>query len=194
MKILFAFLLLSFASFAQSTYHNDLEKARAQHQIDFPKEVLDSTELASFQGICYYPIDTNFKVQAHFKRVRGKAFVMPMSKARTVYYKQYGELTFRINDTLCTLKVYQNLSLKGNPEYKDYLFLPFKDATTAISTYGAGRYLDVYKTKGKIWMIDFNKAYHPYCAYSDRYSCPIVPSENTISPAINAGECYENHH
>lgn len=194
MRILFAFLLISFASFTQSTYHIDLEKARALHQVDFPKEVLDSSELVSFQGICYFPIDTNFKVQAQFKRVRGKAFVMPMSKARTVYYKQYGELTFRINDTLCTLKVYQNLSLKDNPEFKDYLFLPFKDATTAITTYGAGRYLDVYKTKGKIWMIDFNKAYHPYCAYSDRYSCPIVPSENTILPAIKAGECYENHH
>lgn len=194
MRILIIIILFPFFTLAQSNYHLDLENERAQHQKDFPKEVLDSSELLSYQGICYFPIDTNFIIQAKFKRIKGKAFAMPMSKARTVYYKQYGELTFQINDTLCTLKVYQNLSLKDNPEYKDYLFLPFKDATTAKSTYGAGRYLDVYKSKGKKWMIDFNKAYHPYCAYSDRYSCPIVPESNTISPAIHAGECFEDQH
>jgi hypothetical protein len=41
--------------------------------------------------------------------------------------------------------------------------------------------------KENIWTIDFNKAYNPYCAYNHNYSCPIVPLENDLEIAINAG-------
>src|SRR5690606_16153988 len=73
---------------------------------------------------------------------------------------------------------------------KGTLFLAFGDKTSAAETYGAGRYLDLKKVpKGsKTITLDFNKAYNPYCAYSDNYSCPFPPPENLLEVAINAGE------
>ena len=139
-------------------------------------------------------MNQSFIVEADFVKEVGPAFVMPMSKERTVYYRKVGHLSFKINDTLCKLNVYQNLDLAGKKEYKNYYFVPFKDGTTGVSTYGAGKYMDCYfSKKAKKIKLDFNTSYHPYCAYSDRYSCPIVPAENRIPVAITAGECYVSH-
>ena len=195
MKATLFFVMISFVSgvFAQEDYRSQLEKEREKAQLEMLFEVLDSTERKTFTGICYFPIDTTLIVQAEFHRKKGRKFLMPMTKARDVWYRQYGTIQFLIRDTLCSLVVYQNLSLKKKKEYRDYLFLPFRDGTTAISTYGAGRYIDLHKGKSNTITIDFNKAYHPYCAYSARYSCPIVPQENTVIPAITAGECYVHH-
>lgn len=196
MNKIIVILSLLFAPFlfGQNPYSDSIQKARHLHQMEFVAEVLDSSEAAHFKGICYFEIDTNFIVNATFKREKGKKFQMPMSKERIVYYRKYGTLTFVKNDTTCVLTVYENLSLKGIKEYKNYLFLPFKDKTSGYTTYGGGRYLDVYKSKESSWKLDFNASYHPYCAYSTRYSCPLVPSENKISVEIRAGECYEGDH
>jgi uncharacterized protein (DUF1684 family) len=180
-------------SLQAQTYTEKLETERMANNLEMLMEVLDSAERKTFEGICYFPVDTSYIVDATFTRKKGKKFAMPMTKARTVYYRQYGTLTFRIHDTVCQLNVYENLALKGSKAHKNYLFLPFRDGTTAISTYGGGRYLDIEKSKSKTWKIDFNKAYHPYCVYSHRYSCPIPPAENTVAPFINAGECYVSH-
>jgi uncharacterized protein (DUF1684 family) len=75
-------------------------------------------------------------------------------------------------------------------EYKNYLFIPFTDATSGTHTYEGGRYIDISIpeiTDNKI-IIDFNKAYNPYCCYTPGYSCPIPPKENALTIAINAGE------
>ena len=61
------------------------------------------------------------------------------------------------------------------------------DKTNGKESYGGGRYLDLEIPEDKIIILDFNKAYNPYCAYSDRYSCPIPPIENHLDVAINAG-------
>lgn len=186
-------ILLAGKVSAQNDYVTRLEQDRLDAQLEMLFDVLDSTERKTFEGICYFPVDTTLIVHATFERKKGKKFVMPMTKARTVWYRQYGVLHFTIRDTACSLVVYENLDLKKNKEFRDYLFLPFRDGTTAVSTYGAGRYLDIRKNKSKTWTVDFNRAYHPYCAYSHRYSCPIVPSENTIEPTVTAGECYVPH-
>jgi len=185
-------LISSFLVKAQ-TYEEKLAIQRTANNLEMLVDVLDSAESSSFEGICYFPIDSNYRVVATFKRKKGKKFAMPMTKSRLVYYRQYGVVTFTIHDTVCSLVVYENLSLKKKKEFKNYLFLPFRDGTTAISTYGGGRYLDLEKSTGTSLLIDFNRAYHPYCVYSARYSCPIPPAENTIAPMISAGECYTPH-
>jgi len=72
------------------------------------------------------------------------------------------------------------------------LFVPFKDATSGKETYGAGRYLDLEpgrdRTQGEKWILDFNQAYNPWCAYSEAYNCPFVPTENWLEAPIYAGE------
>ncbi len=78
-----------------------------------------------------------------------------------------------------------------DPKYKDYLVLLFSDATTGKETYEAGRYIDFTTgdIKNNMLVIDFNKAYNPYCAYEKgKYNCPIPPIENKLSIAITAGE------
>lgn len=192
--ILLASLLFSEASFAQKTYIDSLTHEREKHENEFLSKVLNEEERKIHPEICYFPISTSFIIEADFVKEVGEAFVMPMSKERTVYYRKMGYLTFKVNDTVCKLNVYKNLDLAGNKAYKNYYFVPFKDATTGISTYGAGKYLDCYfNKKAKKVKLDFNTSYHPYCAYSDRYSCPIVPAENRIPVAIPAGECYVQH-
>ena len=69
------------------------------------------------------------------------------------------------------------------------LFLAFADVTSARETYGAGRYLDIKKIPGATSIeLDFNKAYNPYCAYNENYTCPLPPKENFLKVAILAGE------
>ncbi|MDR0801959.1 DUF1684 domain-containing protein [Fluviicola sp.] len=193
-----AFTILFLASgkgcFSQLSYADSLTKERRKNEAEFLSKVLNEEERKIHPEICFFPIDTNFIITADFIKETGPAFVMPMNRERTVYYRKAGYLLFKINDTLCKLNTYQNLELAGKKEYKNYYFVPFKDATTGFFTYGAGKYLDCYfSKKAKKVKLDFNTSYHPYCAYSDRYSCPIVPKENRIDVSVTAGECYVSH-
>jgi TonB family protein len=77
-------------------------------------------------------------------------------------------------------------------EHADHLFFPFTDETNGKETYGGGRYLDLRIPKsGDDIVIDFNMAYNPYCAYSSRYSCPIVPADNQMNIEVPAGVKYQ---
>jgi Uncharacterized conserved protein len=192
--ITFAILISTGLSLAQNSYADSLTQERKKHEEEFLSKVLNEEERKIHPEICFFPVNTSFIVEADFVKEVGPAFVMPMSKERIVYYRKVGYLSFRINDTLCKLNVYENLDLAGRKEYKNYYFVPFKDGTTGLSTYGAGKYMDCYfSKKARKVKLDFNTSYHPYCAYSDRYSCPIVPAENRIPVAITAGECYVSH-
>ena len=77
---------------------------------------------------------------------------------------------------------------------EERLFIPFKDATTGKETYPAGRYLDMESGTGQMpdgkWILDFNNAYNPWCAYSTDYACPLTPQENILEVEILAGEKY----
>jgi len=68
------------------------------------------------------------------------------------------------------------------------LFLPFADATSGHETYSAGRYIDPHMLPDGRVEVDFNYAYNPYCAYNERWSCPLTPAENRIKVEVRAGE------
>jgi uncharacterized protein (DUF1684 family) len=119
-----------------------------------------------------------------------KQFEMPTHSGKTKLYRQYGLLTFKVKNKACSLQVFQSQTLIKDTKYKDHLFVPFTDLTTYEQTYGGGRYIDLSLAEvqaGKI-IIDFNKAYNPYCAYAEGYNCPIPPRENRLPVAIKAGE------
>ena len=67
------------------------------------------------------------------------------------------------------------------------MFLPFTDAGNGDESYGGGRYIELRIPEKDTIIIDFNKAYNPYCAYNHKYSCPIPPIENNIPIEIKAG-------
>ena len=101
-------------------------------------------------------------------------------------YLEYAYATFRLNDTSNKLLI---LEVAESGPYRGTLFLAFADETSTFETYGGGRYLDVEKTPGATSItLDFNKAYNPFCAYSDGFSCPLPLRENVLNVAIKAGE------
>jgi uncharacterized protein (DUF1684 family) len=85
---------------------------------------------------------------------------------------------------------------KSGPR-EERLFIPFRDGTCGKETYGAGRYLDLepaeHLTDEGKWIVDFNEAYNPWCAYSEDYACPFVPPENRLRVPVRAGERNYEH-
>ena len=155
---------------------------------DSNQSPLDSTDLKLFTSLHFFEPDYNYRVEAKFiKAENEKHFKMPTTTDRMPEYIKYGELHFNVSGAELQLSVYQNVELVKKEEYKDYLFIPFTDLTNGFETYGGGRYLDIRYSNEQIFVLDFNKAYNPYCAYSGRWSCPIPPEENHLNIEINAG-------
>ncbi len=149
---------------------------------------LTPEDLEEFTSLDFYPVDTGYRITARFVRTKGeKPFAMPTSTDRKPRYVKYGEAHFELNGKKHVLSIYKNLEIAGVEEYKDHLFLPFTDLTNGFGTYGGGRYLDLITPESDTIMIDFNKAYNPYCAYNYKYSCPIPPEENRLDAEIRAG-------
>ena len=189
-KLLIFFLLCTNLTFSQ---HN--EKAVLEYQKELNESYLNiettplkEDELKDFKGLNFYPYNEKFVVKAILERLKNQpVFKMPTSGKNQPNYKRFGILHFTINDQKFQLEVYQNIDLIKKKAYKKHLFLPFIDETSGNETYGAGRYLDIEIPKGKEIVLDFNKAYHPYCAYTIGYSCPITPDVNFLKTEILAG-------
>ncbi|MBK9485971.1 MAG: DUF1684 domain-containing protein [Chitinophagaceae bacterium] len=139
----------------------------------------------------FFPINKEYHVSAYFERIYDTVgFTMNTSAGTVKYYYKYGRLDFMIDGKECLLYVYQGKDLMQTEQYKDYLFVPFTDATTGNESYGSGRYLEFYKKdiENNSVQLDFNKAYNPYCAYATGYKCPVPPRENRLTIPIKAGE------
>lgn len=150
---------------------------------------LSKKDLKNFTTLDFFPIQPKYRVNAVLtKTPDAPLFYFPTTTERTAVYEKYGTIIFHIDDQEFSLAIYKDT--EANTAYKDNLFLPFLDASNGVSTYQGGRYVDVLVTdvtpEGTI-EIDFNTAYNPYCAYSDKYSCPIPPKENYIAIEILAG-------
>jgi uncharacterized protein (DUF1684 family) len=140
----------------------------------------------------FYPVNEIYRVTARFEKVEnGSWFNMPTSARLNKVFRVVGKVHFTVRDTAVTLNLYQSQQLMAVEKYKENLFLPFTDLTSGEETYSSGRYIDLElkDIRGDRIVIDFNKAYNPYCAYvSDKYNCPIPPKENNLLVAILAGE------
>lgn len=90
--------------------------------------------------------------------------------------------------TLGTLDVWWVASYGGG------LFVPLRDATSARTTYGGGRYLlDTIKGADlggglDALVLDLNFAYPPSCAYDPAWACPLPGPGNTLTTAVPVGE------
>ena len=149
---------------------------------------LPKQDVAAFKGLPFYPVDSTYRVEADFVRTPGQLpFYMPTTTGDRRVYEKYAEVHFKLNEKQQVLHVYQSHALREMEKYKDYLFLPFTDKTNGTETYGGGRFLDLRIPEGEKIVLDFNKAYNPYCAYNSGYSCPIPPKENKLKVAVRAG-------
>ncbi len=187
--VIIAFVPLTI--FAQD-FKAEIEKHREEYKADFLKNSSSPLKKEDFEYLRFYEPNEKFKVVCEFAatKKRAKPFDVPTSSGQTATYTKFGELKFEIDGKPYKLAVYQSLRLRNLPQYRDYLFIPFKDLTNGKESYGGGRYLDLRmkQIEGDKIYLDFNKAYNPYCAFSAGYSCPIPPKENHLKVAIEAGE------
>lgn len=166
----------------------EFQKEMNSEYKDATSSPLKEKDRKKFKGLDFFKFDSTFVVQATFKRtLNEEIFKMKTTTDRKPEYMKYAVVTFMLNGKSCSLNVYQNQALKKKEEFKDYLFLPFLDDTNGEESYGGGRYIDLSIPEGDTIEIDFNQAYNPYCAYNEKYSCPIVPRENYLAMPVRAG-------
>lgn len=171
-------------------------KSIKQHRKAYKKAFLSNErsplDRKGIKDLRFFAPDEAWRVNAEFVRTpEAETFDMATYSGTTKPYVQYGYLRFPYRDTVLTVNVYQSLMTTKMPQYRDHLFVPFKDDTNGEETYGGGRYIDLRIgdiQADKRCVLDFNKAYNPYCAYSGGYQCPIPPRENHLPVSVLAGE------
>ena len=150
-----------------------------------PHSPLRESDRKKFQGLSCYPIDLKYAMVGSIERypVEPKPLyaTLPTSKGAEKKYVKYGRFKFRWMGKEYTLQIYRPL---GGEE----LFLPFKDRTSETETYPKGRYLFIERMPEGRVLVDFNRAYNPFCEYNERYTCTYAPEENWLGVEIRAGE------
>ena len=144
----------------------------------------------NFKGLNYYPIDESYKVTARIELTEKKQPIfIESTTGEQLKYIPFAKATFKLKEREHTVMLYQDWEERN----ANKLSLMFADETSAIETYGGGRYVDVMYRNTNSVVIDFNTAYNPYCHLNPEYSCPIPPRENMLNVAIEAGEkIYKN--
>lgn len=167
-----------------------IQQHRKAYLSDFKKNPASPLGKKALKNVQFFAPEEQYVLRCQFSPTPdAEPFEMPTYSGVTKPYVQYGIAKFSLAGVAYQLRVYRSIS-NTLPQYRDYLFVPFKDMSNGESTYGGGRYLDL-RIKDVIdntLVLDFNKAYNPYCAYSDGYSCPIPPDENHLQVSILAGE------
>jgi uncharacterized protein len=183
--LLFLILLPLFCK-SQATYEDSLNNFLKLYVQDH--EVVKGEDKKMMQ---FFPVSKLYRIAAVFERKENAEwFLMNTSGSIKKEYRVYGVITFVLNDSLVHLNIYQSKYLMTTKEYSETLFIPFTDMTSGFETYGGGRYIDLLITdiRNNIYVVDFNKAYNPYCAYTTGYNCPIPPKGNDLLIAVKAGE------
>jgi uncharacterized protein (DUF1684 family) len=194
-KLISSYLVVCFFIFiacqTDKSYINSNSEYQ-KNQNDFFKDAsrspLKSKDLKDFKGLDFFSIDSSYIVKAKLFRTPNTSFFgMKTTTERITKERVFGILSFIIDNQPFELNVYQGESAGEEDVDTNYLFLPFLDESNGLTTYGGGRYIDLYVPVGDTLIIDFNQAYNPFCAYNDKYSCPIVPRENYIPLNVMAG-------
>jgi uncharacterized protein (DUF1684 family) len=174
-----------------SGWKEQLEEERNKKDESFiadPSSPVPLENRFKFEGLNYYPLEQNWRFELELREhSEKKTLSTEDSLGGLRNFIRWGEFQFRFNDKEYVVQAY-----KVKPE-DQHLFIPFRDGTSGNQTYGAGRYLDLLAERdfdpgnGK-WILDFNRAYNPFCAYNKSYACPLVPAENWLEVPIEAGE------
>lgn len=134
-----------------------------------------------FAGLSYYDENPALRFEVDVQEFEQQdTITMQTSTGSVQDYIRWGRFTFEVDGESAALTVY--MAPGGG------FFLPFMDATNGDDTYDAGRYLEIEPLPDGRFLVDFNLAYNPYCAYNEYWSCPIPPKENRLSVPIRAGE------
>ena len=168
-------------------YVKEIQDARAEKDRVYgaDPELIPVAKRAALLPLKYFPIDAAYKVPASLKLSENRpVFDMPTSTGTNRKMQRVGVLEFTLQGKQMSLEAF----VEAGTQQIMSLFVPFADLTTGKETYAAGRYLDLKPTPTGFYVIDFNKAYNPTCAYNPTWECPYPPAENRLKVAIRAGE------
>jgi len=177
--------------FGQEDFEKELRRFWKEHQTGLQQKFDGPLKPRDLKALDYFPPSPKWRVQAKLRQADSEQTLeLPTSAQRTKTYRIYGYLEFEVDGQNFQVPVYQYLGMGANTLLQDHLFLPFTDLTNGESTYGGGRYIDltISGIRDGTMIVDFNRAYNPYCAYADGWNCPIPPRENFMEIAVEAGE------
>ena len=148
--------------------------------------------LGTFTGLSHYPPDPALVFRLPLERSSGAEVTLQTSSGQTSsgelrQMQEFGTVLVPFEGAEATLTLYA----QPGEEAPRSLFLPFRDAGSGSESYGAGRYLDAptFEHEDGLWVsLDFNLAYHPYCAYGDGWTGPLPPVGNWLPTVVRAGE------
>jgi len=163
---------------------SELIKYRIQKDKFFKKDPhspLSAEQKRDFQGLDYFPENPDLRLVTEVRPFEDQEEVQIQTSTGEVQsYIKFGSLPFDFDGMGLSLILL--IGKDGDP------FVPFTDLTSGKETYGAGRYLEPEALGEGKFLVDFNLAYNPWCAYSPAYSCPLPPEENRLEVPIRAGE------
>ena len=145
-----------------------------------PQSPLTAQQKKDFHALNYFPENPGLRLEVKAEALPAKERVeMQTSTGEVQVYFRHGRFRFQVEGQQAELTIYE----------ADYgFFLPFVDSLAGKETYPAGRYLEPELLPDGRFLIDFNLAYNPYCAYNEHWSCPLTPFENRLKVPIRAGE------
>ncbi len=176
---------------ADGEYMNSIIEYREAKNLDFrttEHSPLKPEMKSDFAGLKYFAPDPAWRFSGPIVRPDSAIIDTILgTKAKDKRpAERYGIFKFSKNGQDMSLLVYK--MLRSESGYEDYLFLGFTDKTSGRESYIAGRYIDLVENSDNHYVIDFNKAYNPYCAYNEKFSCAIPPLQNSLPVAVTAGE------
>lgn len=162
---------------------SELESFRAEKNDFFghdPQSPLTAQQKRDFHGLNYFPENPDLRLDVKGEELPVKERIeMQTSTGDVQVYFRHSRIRFSVDGQEAQLTIYEG----------DYgFFLPFVDSLAGKETYPAGRYLEPEPLPGGRFLVDFNMAYNPYCAYNEHWSCPLTPFENHLKVPIQAGE------
>ncbi|MCC6298336.1 MAG: DUF1684 domain-containing protein [Anaerolineales bacterium] len=145
-----------------------------------PQSPLTPEQRRDFKGLAYFPENDALRLEVEIEPfAERQPMTMQTSTGGVQEYERFGRFKFQTEGQNAELTIY-----KANYGF----FLPFVDSLAGKETYPAGRYLEPEPLPGNRFLVDFNVAYNPYCAYNEMWSCPLTPAENRLKAPIRAGE------
>jgi uncharacterized protein len=170
-----------------ASYVKQVQDARAEKDKVYGSdpELIPVAKRAALLPLKYFPIDAAYKVPASLKLSEDRpVFDMPTSTGTNRKMQRVGVLQFTLQGQQMSLEAF----VEAGTQQITSLFVPFADMTTGKNTYAAGRYLDLTPTATGFYVIDFNRAYNPTCAYNPTWECPYPPPANRLKVEVRAGE------
>lgn len=162
-------------------------KTKDESFVRDPYSPIPPSTRRTFQGLKYFDPDPAYAVEARLERSAAPSLVViEASGGDERRYLDVGPARFRLHGQDLELRVWEPVD---DAEDEPYIFIALRDATSGKETYGGGRYFDTDPPgpDGR-FVLDFNRAYHPYCTYDDSWSCVIPPAANWLTVEVRAGE------